>query len=288
MKRTFGMIEMVVDYRRLTNNELRQILRDRGLPVSGNKDELVRRVVKGYRSLTIPELHRILKRRGLEYSGKKNELVNRLLSYDRLSSNEGGMNPASGNPTNHSVGDSFSNELEILGIRRAYLENELSTLNQIIENTLLQLPNLESEFEDPFPTIPEIQSEIKDLDAKLRSGVNRTLLIAIFTSILILYVGFFIAQNVEDDFVKLCVLAGSIILCPYYFLISFGLFEKRFAKQATERMVFLERIMADIKSYEKKLASSVEVKKTITRQKAQQAIYAAELESIKSVLMERS
>ena len=76
-----------VDYESLTVTELKDILRKGGLPVSGKKSELIRRISKnqsylnriaGYEKFTVTELKDILREADLPVSGKKFELIQRV------------------------------------------------------------------------------------------------------------------------------------------------------------------------------------------------------------------
>ena len=76
-----------VDYESLTVAELKDILRKGGLPVSGKKSDLIRRISKNksylkriasYEKLTVAELKDILREADLPESGKKFELIQRV------------------------------------------------------------------------------------------------------------------------------------------------------------------------------------------------------------------
>ena len=71
----------------MTVTELNDILRKGGLPVSGKKSELIRRISKnlsylnriaGYEKFTVAELKDILREADLPVSGKKFELIQRV------------------------------------------------------------------------------------------------------------------------------------------------------------------------------------------------------------------
>ena len=65
-----------------TVTQLRQHLRELGLKVSGNKDELIQRIQRtspdNYSKFTVPKLKQLLKERNLSLSGRKADLVKRL------------------------------------------------------------------------------------------------------------------------------------------------------------------------------------------------------------------
>ena len=84
-----------IDYSSMTGAELKNILKEKGLPVSGNKSELIERLQGDfddseteettevdekidYSNMTVPELKNVLKEKGLPVSGKKSELIKRL------------------------------------------------------------------------------------------------------------------------------------------------------------------------------------------------------------------
>ena len=86
-----------MDYESLTVAELKDILREGGLPVSGKKSELIRRISKNqahlnliasYESLTVAELKDILREGGLPVSGKKSELIQRVSEHRSNQSRE--------------------------------------------------------------------------------------------------------------------------------------------------------------------------------------------------------
>jgi large subunit ribosomal protein L24 len=87
-----------IDYSNMTVPELKNSLKEKGLPISGKKSELIERL-KGdfddsedseteettevdekidYSNMTVPELKSVLKEKGLPISGKKSELIERL------------------------------------------------------------------------------------------------------------------------------------------------------------------------------------------------------------------
>jgi len=86
-----------VDYESLTVAELKDILREGGLPVSGKKSELIRRISKNqahlnfiasYEKVTVAELKDYLREADLPVSGKKFELIQRVSEHRSNESRE--------------------------------------------------------------------------------------------------------------------------------------------------------------------------------------------------------
>ncbi len=83
---------------KLTVEQLKALLREKKLPVSGRKNELVQRLKNGpneaadpasLEKLTVEQLKALLRKKKLPVSGRKNELVQRL----KNGPNEGGSKP---------------------------------------------------------------------------------------------------------------------------------------------------------------------------------------------------
>ena len=86
-----------MDYESLTVAELKDILREGGLPVSGKKSELIRRISKNqahlnliasYEKVTVAELKDYLREADLPVSGKKFELIQRVSEHRSNESRE--------------------------------------------------------------------------------------------------------------------------------------------------------------------------------------------------------
>ena len=89
------------DYSALTVRELRSLLKERGLPVSGKKSKLITRlendaakelldgvgvvgVAEDYDGKTVKELRKLLREMGLPVSGKKSKLIERLRASESM------------------------------------------------------------------------------------------------------------------------------------------------------------------------------------------------------------
>ena len=86
-----------MDYESLTVAELKDILREGGLPVSGKKSELIRRISKNqdhlnliasYEKVTVAELEDYLREADLPVSGKRFELIQRVSEHRSNQSRE--------------------------------------------------------------------------------------------------------------------------------------------------------------------------------------------------------
>ena len=86
-----------MDYESLTVAELKDILREGGLPVSGKKSELIRRISKNqahlnhiasYEKVTVEELKDYLREADLPVSGKRFELIQRVSEHRSNQSRE--------------------------------------------------------------------------------------------------------------------------------------------------------------------------------------------------------
>ncbi len=86
-----------MDYESLTVAELKDILREGGLPVSGKKSELIRRISKNqahlnliasYEKVTVAELKDYLREADLPVSGKRFELIQRVSEHRSNQSRE--------------------------------------------------------------------------------------------------------------------------------------------------------------------------------------------------------
>tara|TARA_B100000700_G_scaffold240096_1_gene266930 strand:- start:159 stop:629 length:471 start_codon:yes stop_codon:yes gene_type:complete len=86
-----------VDYESLTVAELKDILKEGGLPVSGKKSELIRRISKNqahlnliasYEKVTVAELEDYLREADLPVSGKRFELIQRVSEHRSNQSRE--------------------------------------------------------------------------------------------------------------------------------------------------------------------------------------------------------
>ena len=86
-----------MDYESLTVAELKDILREGGLPVSGKKLELIRRISKNqahlnliasYEKVTVAELKDYLREADLPVSGKRFELIQRVSEHRSNESRE--------------------------------------------------------------------------------------------------------------------------------------------------------------------------------------------------------
>tara|TARA_Y100001970_G_C13820128_1_gene644446 strand:+ start:89 stop:559 length:471 start_codon:yes stop_codon:yes gene_type:complete len=86
-----------VDYEGLTVAELKDILKEGGLPVSGKKSELIRRISKNqahlnliasYEKVTVAELEDYLREADLPVSGKRFELIQRVSEHRSNQSRE--------------------------------------------------------------------------------------------------------------------------------------------------------------------------------------------------------
>ena len=86
-----------MDYESLTVAELKDILREGGLPVSGKKSELIRRISKNqdhlnliasYEKVTVAELEDYLRGADLPVSGKRFELIQRVSEHRSNQSRE--------------------------------------------------------------------------------------------------------------------------------------------------------------------------------------------------------
>tara|TARA_B100000953_G_scaffold283120_2_gene261849 strand:+ start:1503 stop:2282 length:780 start_codon:yes stop_codon:yes gene_type:complete len=91
-------VDEKIDYSTMTVPELKNVLKEKGLPVNGKKSELIERLKEDsddsedteteettdvdekidYSGMTVPELKNVLKEKGLPVSGKKTELIERL------------------------------------------------------------------------------------------------------------------------------------------------------------------------------------------------------------------
>ncbi len=86
-----------MDYEGLTVAELKDILKEGGLPVSGKKSELIRRISKNqahlnliasYEKVTVAELEDYLREADLPVSGKRFELIQRVSEHRSNQSRE--------------------------------------------------------------------------------------------------------------------------------------------------------------------------------------------------------
>ncbi len=86
-----------MDYESLTVAELKDILKEGGLPVSGKKSELIRRISKNqahlnliasYEKVTVAELEDYLREADLPVSGKRFELIQRVSEHRSNQSRE--------------------------------------------------------------------------------------------------------------------------------------------------------------------------------------------------------